>query len=200
MKQIYVIVAMFCGVLLCASPYGKALKQAKHVAGYGQQKHRAAEVRKNAPVHRPKVHGFEEVCRQMNGVIKFHRGVLPGPAGAAGVKKLVGPGKIAPELLKRNGAAGLSESNCALAYTGCELGKLDLLPGGGMFPVIFTKPAHGVREVKVLCADGSVCKFDARIFRSSSDVIRYLQKSSRHGRHKVWTKLLRAAAHIDRAR
>ena len=186
MKKQFLIFSLFCCALLCASPYGRALKQAKKVAGHGQ--------------HGRQTDVSGQIFSQLDGVIKKNRGVLPGPSGVAGLKKISGPGKISPDLLKKNSFAGLSESNCAWAYTGSELGKLSALPRGGMFPVIFTKPAPGIQEIKIRFADGSTGKLDARRVRSSSDVVKMLQQSSPRGKHKVWQQLFRAAAHIDRTR
>lgn len=184
MKHLGLILTVLCCAVLCASPYGRALKQARRVAGQQQIKGDS----------------FDQILRKVSSILKTAKGSLPAPAGIAGLNKLARSGKFSVDPLKKDASAKLSESNCAWAYTGSALGRIKSLPKGGMFPVIFTKPAPGVKAIKVLFADGSSTDLAASGIRSCSDVVKTLQKKSRQGKNKVWTKILRATSTIDRSR
>ena len=111
MKSAFTVamLVMFCGIL-CASPYGRALQQAKKVANRphpAEKELRGAEKR-NAPGD-----DFAKIWHQMGAVIKQNKGYLPGPAGVAGLRKVCGPGRVSAELLKINDFGRLSERNCA---------------------------------------------------------------------------------------
>ena len=199
MKRIFTLWAVLCCCgMVCASPYGKALQKARQVAGQAEKRH--AQPPAPAPRRAPAEEGeFKQLYVQIGEVARLNRGVLPGPAGVAGLKKLCGPGRVAPSLIKINDIAKLTEKNCAWSYVGGELGQLKRLPAGGNFPVLFTKPAPGVREIKVLFANGTVQKLAAPSFPSSKSVIAHLQRSSAAPKHAVWGKLTKAAGHIDHA-
>ena len=200
MRRVFTVVfAMFCCGILCASPYGRALKQARKVA---DQKHRYDEPRRPQP-RKPAPAPADEFSRiwgQMNSVIRQNKGYLPGPAGVAGLRKICGPGRVSPALLKINDFGKLTERNCAWAYVGGAVGVLRSLPKGGNFPILFAKPAPGVRQIKVLLADGQVRMVDARQVRNCTDVVSVLRRESRHGKHPAWKNLSIAAGQIDRAR
>lgn len=181
MKYAMILTAVFCCALLSASPYGRALKQARRVAAPGGTDE------------------FRQIWIQLEDVIRQNRGHLPGPAGAAGLRKLCGPGKVSPALLKINDFKRLTEKNCAWAYVGGELGVLRGLPRDGGFPVLFTKPAPGVRQISVLLADGRAKRLDARTLKSASSVVKALKRESRHPNHPAWKKLIFAAGQIDRS-
>lgn len=218
MREIAVVLTLLCCGLLCASPYGRALKQARQAANrphpaekeLNMPEKRAPEKRtpakrapeKRAPEHRPAPavqDDFGRIWHQMGGVIKLHKGCLPGPAGVEGLRKICGPGRIAPELLKVNDFKKLTEKNCAWAYVGGALGVLQSLPQGGEFPILFTKPRLGVMQIKVLTANGTVKTIDGRRVTSSAGVINVLRRSSRNAQSPVWKKLSIAAGQIDRA-
>ena len=176
------ILAAFLSVaVLCATPYGRALKQARKVAGQGGGD------------------AFRQVWIQMDEVLKQNRGALPGPAGIAGLRKICAPGLVDPGLLKVKGLEKLSEKSCSWAYVGSELGVLRGLPRDGGFPVLFTKPAPGLRQITVLFADGKSKTIDARTLKNCSSVINFLKRNSRHAANPVWKKLESAAGLIDRA-
>ena len=167
MKKLFTLwTILFCCAMVCGSPYGKALQKARQVSG--QAERRNARAVAPAP-RRQAAEGaeFKQLYAQIGEVARLNRGVLPGPAGIAGLKKLCGPGRVSPALLKINDFKKLSEKNCPWAYVGGALGQLKRLPAGGNFPVLFSKAAPGKKEIRVLFADGSVKKFDARQFRSS---------------------------------
>jgi hypothetical protein len=183
MRNLLIFTALLCAAVLCgASPYGRALQQARKVAGQGGGGD-----------------AFRQIWMQMDQVIRQNRGALPAPAGIDGLRKLCGPGKVDPALLKLKDPGKLSEKNCSWAYVGSELGVLRVLPRDGGFPVLFTKPAPGVRQISVLFADGRSRVLDARTLKNCSSVINYLKRSSRAAASPVWKKLSVAAARIDRA-
>ena len=201
MKRIFTLFALICcGTMVYGSPYGKALQKARQVAGKVERRSAQTEpgpqVRRNAD---DAVSEFKHLYVQLGMAARSSRGVLPGPAGVAGLKKLCGPGKVAPSLLKINDFGKLTEKNCPWAYVGGELGSFNALPKGGKFPILFSKAAPGVREIRVLFADGSVTKLDARHFRNSRSVVDFLRKSSPRAKHPAWNKIVKGAALIDRA-
>ena len=196
MKHFSIAAALVCCGILCATPYGRALQQARKVANRphpAEQVMRAPE-RKQAPAE-----DFGKLWLQMGGVIKQNRGFLPGPAGVAGLRKICGPGKISPALLKINDFGKLTERNCSWAYVGGSLGVLQKLPGSGEFPILFAKPRPGVHQIKVLMADGKVKLVDARRISSCSGVVNALRRSSVNAKHPIWKKLSTAASQIDKA-
>ena len=198
MRKVFTVVfAVLCCGILCANPYGRALKQARKVA---DQKHRYDDPRRPQPRKPAPVDEFSRIWGQMNSVIRQHKGYLPGPAGVAGLRKICGPGRVSPALLKINDFGKLTERNCAWAYVGGAVGVLRSLPKGGNFPILFAKPAPGVRQIKVLLADGQVRMVDARQVRNCTDVVSVLRRESRHGKHPAWKNLSIAAGQIDRAR
>ena len=183
MKKVFAfLMVVCCTAAVYGSPYGRALKQARKVAGYQSGNE------------------FRQIWMQMGEVIRQNKGCLPGPAGVAGLRKLCGPGKVSPALLKINDFGRLTEKNCNWAYVGGVLGDLRALPRDGGFPVLFSKVAPGVREIKVLLADGSVKTLDAKTVRKASSVVNALRRSSRHAKHPAWKKLAAAAGQIDRAK
>ena len=197
MKHFSIAAALVCCGLLCASPYGRALQQARKVAHrpHPAEKEMRAPARKKAPVDE-----FGTLWHQMGGVIKQNKGYLPGPAGVAGLRKICGPGKISPAILKINDFGKLTERNCSWAYVGGALGVLRKLPRSGEFPILFSKPRPGVHQIKVLMADGKVKLVDARRISSCSGVVNALRRSSVNAKHPIWKKLSIAAGQIDRAR
>ena len=198
MRKVFTVVfAVLCCGILCANPYGRALKQARKVA---DQKHRYDDPRRPQPRKPAPVDEFSRIWGQMNSVIRQHKGYLPGPAGVAGLRKICGPGRVSPALLKINDFGKLTERNCAWAYVGGAVGVLRSLPKGGNFPILFAKPAPGVRQIKVLLADGQVRMVDARQVRNCTDVVSVLRRESRHGKHPAWKNLSITAGQIDRAR
>lgn len=185
---------LFCA-LLCASPYGRALKQARKVS---DQRNRYNEPQRRRPPAPPRDE-FKEIWVQMGNVIKRNKGYLPGPAGAAGLRKLCGPGGVSPALFKFNDYRKLTERNCSWAYVGGTLGVLRSLRQPGEFPILFSKPRRGVHQIKVLMADGRVKILDSRRIVNCQGVINALRRSSRSAKHPVWNKLSTAAGQIDRA-
>ena len=199
MKKLFTLgTSLFCGAMVWGSPYGKALQKARQVAG--QAERRNAQATAPAP-RRQTAEGaeFKQLYIQIGEVARLNRGVLPGPAGIAGLKKLCGPGRVSPALLKINDFKRLTERNCPWAYVGGALGQLKRLPAGGNFPVLFSKVAPGKKEIRVLFADGSITKLYAGPFRNSCDVIDALRKSSRHAKNPAWIRLRVAAKHIDKS-
>ena len=211
-KMLTLWAAFICCGMLCASPYGKALQKARQVQGNVEKRTAQALAPENVPVRpaklpprapAPKAPGnsdeFKEIWFQAGKVIHANKGVLPGPAGIGGLKKMCGPGGVAPQLLKINDFGKMTEKNCPWAYVGGELGQLKALPKGVRFPVLFTKPAPGVKQICVLFADGSVRRYDARNLRNCAAVVKFLRNSSGRGKHPAWNKLNFAAGQIDRA-
>ena len=196
MRKFAVIMSVLCCGILCASPYGRALQQARKVANrpHPAEKEMRAPARKKAPVDE-----FATLWHQMGGVIKQNKGYLPGPAGVAGLRTICGPGKISPAILKINDFGKLTERNCSWAYVGGSLGVLQKLPGSGEFPILFAKPRPGVHQIKVLMADGKVKLVDARRISSCSGVVNALRRSSVNAKHPIWKKLSIAASQIDKA-
>ena len=199
MKRIFTLWALLCCCgMVCASPYGKALQKARQVTGKVEK--RSAQAVAPAPRRAPAQGGeFKQLYAQIGEVARVNRGVLPGPAGIAGLKKLCGPGRVAPSLLKINDFKKMTEKNCPWAYIGGELGQLKALPENGKFPILFSKSAPGVKEIKVIFADGSVKNLNAARFRTAASVVGFLRKSSPHAKHPAWNKLAKAAGQIDRA-
>ena len=182
MKRVWTfLLAVCCTAAVYGSPYGKALQQARKVAGHQSGNE------------------FRQIWMQMGEVIRQNKGALPGPAGVEGLRKLCGPGMVSPALLKINDFGKLTEKNCPWAYVGGELGQLKALPKGVRFPVLFTKPAPGVKQICVLFSDGSVSRYDARNLRSCTAIVKFLRNSSGRGKHPAWNKLNFAAGQIDRA-
>ena len=200
MKQIFALGVLFCCCgMLCASPYGKALQKARQVAGQAERRS-AAQVAPPAPRQQAAAnHEFKQLSVQIGEVARRNRGVLPGPSGIAGLKKLCGPGKVSPAILKINDMGRLTEKNSPWAYVGGELGALKRLPKDGGFPVLFSKAAPGQKEIIVLMADGSVKKLNAHKFRSAASVVKALRSASPRAKHPAWKKLSTAAGQIDRA-
>lgn len=208
MKSILTIwAALICCGILCGSPYGKALQKARQVRS-DAEKRNAAALAPAKPAPRPAApkapapggsDEFKQVWQQVGKVAQANKGVLPGPAGIDGLRKMCGPGGVAPQLLKINDFGKMTEKNCPWAYVGGELGQLKALPAGVRFPVLFTKPAPGVKQICVLFADGSVRRYDARNLRNCAAVVKFLRNSSGRGKHPAWNKLNFAAGQIDRA-
>ena len=191
-------VLIFCGIL-CASPYGRALQQARKVANRPHPAEKELQRSERAEKRNAPGDDFAKLWHQMGSVIKENKGQLPGPAGVAGLRKICGPGKVAPELLKINDFAKLSERNCAWAYMGGNLGIIRNLPQGGEFPILFTKPRPGVTQIKVLMANGQVRILDGRTISNCTGVVNALRRSARSGKHPAWKNLSTAAGLIDRA-
>lgn len=201
--------ALICCGVLCASPYGKALQKARQVRGDAEKRHaealapakpapRPAKVAPKAPAPGSSDE-FKQIWQQTGKVALANKGVLPGPAGIDGLRKMCGPGGVAPQLLKINDFGRMTEKNCPWAYVGGELGQLKALPKGVRFPVLFSKPAPGVKEIRVLFSDGSAGRYDARNFRNCAAVVKFLRDSSGRAKHPAWNKLNFAAGQIDRA-
>ena len=218
MKKLAFTAALVCCGILCASPYGRALQKARetanrpHPAAKHLQPPKPGPKPGPRPVPRPlpppppvKHHQFtasefNKIWFQMGSVISANRGALPGPAGAAGLRKICGPGQVSPELLKINDFAKLTERNCDWAYVGGAVGVLRSLPKGGDFPVLFSKPySPRHNKIRILTADGKMREMEVYHARSCAEVITALRKSSRHAKHPVWNKLSIAASQIDRA-
>lgn len=203
-KTVFVSTLLCCGIL-CASPYGRALQKARDVANrpHPAEKHLQAPKPHRPPAARPpqqhQAVEFNKIWAQMDKVIKRNKGVLPGPAGVAGLRKLCGPGQVSPALLKINDFGKLTERNCAWAYVGGSLDLLRKLPRSGDFPVLFTKPRPGVQQIRILMADGTVKILDARRISGCSGVVNALRRSSPHGKHPAWKHLSIAASQIDKA-
>ena len=199
MKRVVTLWAVLCCCgMVCASPYGKALQKARQVAGQAEKRH--AQAAAPAPRQEKAEEGeFKHLYVQIGEVARVSKGVLPGPAGAAGLKKLCGPGRVPPTLLKISDVKNLTEKNCPWTYVGGAAGVLKRLPKGGNFPLLFTKPAPGVREIKVLFADGTEKKLNGAQFKNSVSVVEFLRKSSPNAKHSLWNKLSKAAGQIDRA-
>ena len=196
LKHFTAAAALLCCGVLCATPYGRALQQARKVAN---RPHPAEKVMRAPEKRQAPADDFNKLWHQMGGVIRQNRGFLPGPAGVAGLRKICGPGKISPAILKINDFGKLTERNCSWAYVGGALGVLQKLPRSGEFPILFAKPRPGVHQIKVLMADGTVKLIDARRISSSSGVINTLRRSSVNSKHPVWKKLSIAASQIDKA-
>ena len=183
MKRVWTfLLAVCCTAAVYGSPYGKALQQARKVAGHQSGNE------------------FRQIWMQMGEVIRQNKGCLPGPAGVEGLRNLCGPGMVSPALLKINDFSKLTEKNCTWAYVGGVLGDLRTLPRDGGFPILFSKAVPGVSEIKVLLSDGTVKTLDAKKTRKAVSVVNTLRRSSRHAKHPAWKKLAAAAGQIDRAK
>lgn len=87
MKKLFTLgTILFCGAMVWGSPYGKALQKARQVAGRAER--RNAQATAPAP-RRQTAEGaeFKQLYIQIGEVARLNRGVLPGPAGIAGLKK-----------------------------------------------------------------------------------------------------------------
>ena len=217
MKKFLILWAALIGCgILCGSPYGKALQKARQVRGDAEKRTAEAlagmdhgvspaEINRqkalSKPLAKPAAGGdeFKQLWLQAGKAAHANKGVLPGPAGIEGLKKMCGPGGVAPEVLKIKDFGRMTEKNCPWAYVGGELGRLKALPKGVRFPVLFSKPAPGAKVIVVLFSDGSVSKYDARNLRSCAAVVKFLRNSSGRAKHPAWNKLNFAAGQIDRA-
>ena len=177
-----VSLAVLAGALtLCAGPYDRAIQRTRQVAGPGGDQ------------------AMRQAWIQMDGVMRAHRGGLPGPSGVEGLKALCGPGRVDPALLRLRDLHRMDERRCPVAYVGNELGPLRMLPRsvGPGCPVLFTKPGPGIPVIEVLLAGGHVRRIDAKYIRNCSSVIHFLKRESREPGHPVWARLEQAAARID---